>query len=271
VSEEIKLGVIAGSGEIPIHICQRAKKEGYSCVVAGIKGDQDPKLKQVADVFAQFEVNDLMGLLSWLQQNGVNQVVLAGKVKHKVIYSKNTFFPLMSSLLEWTGNRNPEQIIKAVFDYIERQGIKVMNPARFIPDFFCEQEGVLTKKKMPSGLKQEFEYGWPVVKQIADLDIGQTLVIKNKAVVAVEGMEGTDRAIQRGGDIAGPGCVVLKAARTHQDPRIDQPTVGLKTVQTLKQAGCSALCIQAKKVLFLDKRESLKLAEDTGITIIAKN
>ncbi|MBD3413460.1 MAG: DUF1009 domain-containing protein [Candidatus Aminicenantes bacterium] len=269
MSREKKLGVIAGSGEIPFYICQRAKKEGYDCVVAGIQGESDPKLKEFSDEYGLFEVKDFMRLVSWLQGNGVNQLVLAGKVRHTVIYSKESFSPLLLSLMERPANRSPEEMIKAVFAYLESQGIKVMDPSQFVSDLFCHQ-GVLSGKKVPSFIKEEIGYGWPIARQIADLDIGQTVVVKDQAVVAVEAMEGTDRVIQRGGSVAGPGCVVLKAARTHQDPRIDQPTVGLKTIQSLIQARCSALCIQARKVLFLDKSKGLELADKKGLSIIVK-
>jgi hypothetical protein len=270
VNKKKKLGIIAGFGEIPIHLCQRAKLKGYSCVVAGIQGEFNQKIREIADLFASFEIKDFLNLISMFKEKGVNECVFAGKIKHKNIYSKGISDSPLSSLLEKTKTRSPDDIIKVVFDYVEEQGIKVMDSSRFLSDLFCEP-GVLTSKQVSPIIKEEIEYGWPIAKRLADLEIGQTVVIKNKAVVAVEGMEGTDNAIARGSSLGGEDCVVIKVARTSQDPRIDQPAVGLTTVKSLKKAGCSALCIEAGKVLFIDKEKSLKLAEQNRITITAKN
>ncbi|MFW6124357.1 MAG: LpxI family protein [Acidobacteriota bacterium] len=269
MNEKKKLGIVAGSGEIPIQICQRAKKEGYSIIAAGIQGEFNQKLKKQADLFALFEMRDFLKLISMFKKNEVSECVFAGKIKHKNIYSTDITDPTLSSLLKKTRSRSPDDIVKVVFDYVERQGIEVIDSSRFLSDLFC-RPGVLTTKQVSPVIKEEIEFGWPIAKKMADLEIGQTVVVKDKAVVAVEGMEGTDKTVARGGSLAGKGCVVIKVARTSQDIRIDQPAVGMITVRTLKEAGCSALCIEARKVLFIDKVKALRLAEQNGIIITAK-
>ncbi len=269
MKREKRLGIIAGSGGIPLCICRKAKEEGYTCIVAGIQNEFDEGITEQADSYACFEVKDFLKLVSFFKKKDVHQIIFAGKIRHRNMYSKDTFPLPLSSLLEGTENRNPDEIARAVFNYIESQGIEVMDPSRFLSDFFCEQ-GVLTKGKISPAAKEDVDYGWPLAKQMADLEIGQTVIVKDKAVVAVEAMEGTDEAIIRGGLLGGEGCVVVKVARTRQDARIDQPAVGLKTVQNLKKAGCSALCIEADKVLFMNKDKALKLAEQSGITVISR-
>jgi UDP-2,3-diacylglucosamine hydrolase len=269
VSQQKRLGVIAGSGEIPLYVCSRAKQDGYTCIVVGIQDEFNKRIKNQADMFVSRNVKDFLEIILFFKEKNVNKILLAGKIRHQNMYPKEAFPPKLSSLLEGTKDRSPEEITRAVFHYIENQGIKIMDPSLFLSGFFCE-EGILTRKSLSPVLKGDIDYGWPVAKQIADLDIGQTVVIKNKAVVAVEGMEGTDRTIIRGGSIAGKGCVVIKVARSHQDIKIDQPAVGLRTIQSLKKARCSALCIEAHKVLFIDKEKALNHAEQNGISIIAR-
>ncbi len=269
MKREKRLGIVAGSGGIPLYICRKAKEEGYACIAAGIHGESDERVAEPADSYASFEVKDFLSIVSFFKKNDVRQIIFAGKVRHRDIYSEGSYPLLLSSFMKKTKSRNPDEIVRAVFDYIESQGIEVLDPSRFLSDFFCEQ-GVLTKEKASPAVKEDIDYGWPIAKQMADLEIGQAVVIKDKAVVAVEGMEGTDETIIRGGVLGGNGCVVLKVARTHQDIRIDQPAVGLTTVQSLKRAGCSALCIEAEKVLFMNKDKALKLAEQNGITIISR-
>jgi len=269
VNRKKKLGLIAGSGQIPLIVCHRAKQYGYTCVAAGIKKEFDKKLKDQADLIKSYEVKDFIKVLAFFKKNNVNKIIFAGKIKHETIYSKEALGSPLSSLFENTKSKNPDEIVRAVFDYVEMQGIEVMDSSGFLFDLFCES-GVLTRKPVSLKVKEEIEFGWPLAKKTADLEIGQTVVIKDKGVVAVEGMEGTDKTIERGGHIAGKDCVVIKVARTHQDIRIDQPTVGLNTVKSLINARCSALCIEAEKVLFLDKEKALNLAEKNRISIIAR-
>ncbi len=269
MKREKRLGIVAGSGGIPLYICRKVKEEGYTCVVAGIHSEFDESVTKQADSFACFEIKDFLSLVSFFKKNDVRQIIFAGKIRHKSMYLKDTFPLPLSSLLEGTKERNPDKIVRAVLGYIESQGINIMDPSRFFSGFFCEQ-GILTKGKVSPFVKEDIDYGWPLAKQMADLEIGQTVVIKDKAVVAVEAMEGTDETIIRGGIVGGKGCVVVKVARTHQDIRIDQPAVGLKTVRSLKKAGCSSLCIEAEKVLFIDKDRALKLAEQSGIAILSR-
>ena len=143
------------------------------------------------------------------------------------------------------------------------------HPSPFLATVFCDA-GLLTEAKPKEGLKADMEFGWTAARKIADLDIGQTVVVKDKAVVAVEGMEGTDEAIKRGGLLAGEGTTVVKVSRTHQDPRVDLPAVGLNTIKSMLEARSAALCVEANRVAFFQRQDALALANANNIVILAK-
>ncbi|MBN1222376.1 MAG: LpxI family protein, partial [Candidatus Aminicenantes bacterium] len=160
-------------------------------------------------------------------------------------------------------------LIKTVIGLLEAQGITVLDPSPFLASAFCG-EGLLSNRKMTGELETDIDFGWKIARRAADLDIGQTIIVKDRAVVAVEGMEGTDDAIERGGLLAGLGTTVIKVSRTHQDPRIDLPAVGLNTIKAMVTAGCAALCIEADRVPLFQKEEALALADAHNIVILAK-
>ncbi|MEW5902455.1 MAG: LpxI family protein, partial [Acidobacteriota bacterium] len=154
-------------------------------------------------------------------------------------------------------------------DYIEANGLRVLNPQTLLKSIFCP-EGTLTRKKPSLALLQDMDFGLRIARQMADSEIGQAVVVKNQAIVAVEGMEGTDRLIRRGGRLAGPGFVVVKAGRSAQDMRIDLPAVGLDTVRAVIQAGASALGLEASGVAFFQKKEAIELADRHALAIVVR-
>jgi hypothetical protein len=160
-------------------------------------------------------------------------------------------------------------LIQTAIHVFSAQGITIVDPTPYIASAHCE-EGVLTEAKPSRNTQEDILFGWDIAKRLADLDIGQTVIIKGKAVVAVEGMEGTDEAIERAGQLAGEGIVVVKVSRSSQDPRIDLPAVGLGTVKNLIHVGGQALGFEAQKIPFFQKEEAISLANAHGVSIIAK-
>jgi DUF1009 family protein len=264
-----RLGVIAGSGEFPIHVCQEAQGRGHSCVVAGIRGEAKDILVENADHFAWFDVHEIDNLIAFFKKNQVFEAVFAGKIEHRVIYESEELNRILPSLLRKGEDLTPAALIKTAIHIFSTQGITIKDPTPYIASALCE-EGVLTEAKPSQNTEEEILFGWNIARKLADLDIGQTVIIKGKAVVAVEGMEGTDEAIKRAGKLAGEGIVVVKVSRSSQDPRIDLPAVGLETVKTLIQAGGKALGFEAQKIPFFQKEEAISLADSHGISIIAK-
>jgi len=264
-----QLGIIAGSGEFPAFILGEAQKSGYTCVVAAIKGEADPSILEKAHLLEWFKVDDLKQLISFLKKAGVHQAVFAGKVDPRTIYRVQTWEEESLKIHDEARTKTPGDLIQAVIGYMARAGIEVINPLPFLRSALC-QEGILTTARPSLEAEEDIAFGWKIAREAADSDIGQTIIVKDKSVVAVEGVEGTDEAIQRGSRLAGRGTVVIKVARTNQDFRIDLPAIGLNTVKTLVTAGSKALCFEAEKMPFLNKDEALALADANSISIIAK-
>jgi len=264
-----RLGIICGAGDLPSQVCDEIRKKGLPCIIAAIKGHADPSLAEKADLFGSFGLDAFFDFMAFLKRNGVKEVVFAGKIDQAVIYRKDKIAPAALELLKKGPDKGPESLIKTVIEFLESQGIAVLDPSSFLDKAFCE-EGFLSSSKPARSIEPDIDFGWKIARQAADLDIGQTIVVKDRAVVAVEGMEGTDKAIERAGVLAGPGCTVVKVSRTDQDPRIDLPAVGLGTVKTMVAAGCAALCIEAGRMPFFQKEEAIALAGAHDIVILAK-
>lgn len=242
---------------------------GFTCVVAGIKGEADDILAGKTENFAWFGVHEIGNLVSYFKQNQVSEALFAGKIDHSIIYKSEELSKTLPLLLGGGKDWTPTALIQAAIRIFSAQGIAIKDPTPYIASAFCE-EGILTEAKPSPKTEEAILFGWEVAKKLADLDIGQTVIIKGKAIVAMEGMEGTDEAIRRAGKLAGEGIVVVKVSRSSQDPRIDLPAVGLETVKSLIQAAGQTLAFEAEKIPFFQKEEAVTLANAHRISIIAK-
>jgi len=264
-----RIGIIAGSGMLPFLILEKAQKQGLTCVVVGLREEADPGLEDKAEQFDWVEGGDISKLISFFKKNRIHEVLMAGKVEQRRIYEKEKFDQSLLPLLHRIKDKAPTSMMNVIIDFLNQEGIQVIDPSPFLSSYFC-QEGVMTETRPSPEVEEDIDLGLGMAKKIADLDLGQTVVVKDRAVVAVEGMEGTDEAIKRGGQLAGKGIVVAKAGRSSQDMKIDLPGVGFKTVEALVKAGGKALCIEARKVLFFQKEEAISLANNNKILIMAK-
>ncbi len=264
-----RLGIIAGSGELPTFIISEAQRSGYTCVVAALVGEAEASLQERTKILEWFDIDDVKQLISFFKKAGVSQAVFAGKFDQRIMYKKETWGEESLLIQERARTKTPGDLVAAVIGYMAKQGVEIINPLVFLGSTFCP-EGILTDTKPTIEVEEDIAFGWKLARQAADLDIGQTVVVKDKAVVAVEGMEGTDEVIKRGGKLAGKGTVVIKVARTQQDLRIDLPAIGLNTVNSLIGAGSQALCFEADRMPFLHKDKAIALADANTISIIAK-
>lgn len=264
-----RLGIITGKGKFSHYILQEAEKLGYECFVAEIGDEQDAMLWEPTVTVERFEISRLLGIIDYLKQNNIKEVVFSGKIDPGVALKKPKLGMKVMGLLSGLKDRKASTILNLAIAYLARQGIEVLDPSRILSRTFC-RAGVLTRKKPSSADKENINFGWEIARKIADLDIGQTIIIKNLGVVAVEGIEGTDQAILRGGELGGKGTVVIKVCRSQQDARIDLPAVGLETIESMVSAGCSALCFEADRMPFFERDAALELAEKHGISIIAR-
>jgi UDP-2,3-diacylglucosamine hydrolase len=264
-----RIGVIAGSGRFVLRAISEMGASGLSCVVAGIKEEADPRLRKEADLFKWFRPGDAAKAVSFFKNQAVSEVMMIGKVRGSSVFQREHYDKASWRLQERIKEKSPTAVLKSVIAFLEAEGLEVVSPFSILTSCFCEP-GVLTEGRPSAALVEDIDFGLRMARRLADLDIGQTLVVKGKAVVAVEGMEGTDQTIRRGGQLAGRGFVAVKAARTSQDLRLDVPAVGLDTVRSLIRAGGAALGLEAFQVAFFQKEEAIALANSHGVTIVVR-
>lgn len=263
-----RIGIIAGSGMFPFLAIEDLKKKGYSCYIAGIEGEAQCGLAEAGAEFEWVKPGELGKLLSFLKNRRISKVLMAGKVSQVAVFreeqSDETAFRWLAGIKE----KSPSTLISRIIDFMEREGIQVVNPGFLLSPYFCRRE-VLTETKPSDRVLEDIRYGLKIARIIADQEIGQTVIVKGMAVVAVEGMEGTDAAILRAGDLAGRGIVAVKVSRTSQDMRVDVPAVGLETVKLLVQVKAAALCIEAGRVAFFQREEAVSLADAHQLVLMA--
>jgi DUF1009 family protein len=263
------IGIVAGSGAFVSAAVSELSRRGLRCAVVGIKGESDPGIAAAADSFLSVKWGEFGRALAFFQSQGINEILLLGKVRPGIVLRRRNFDAQTWKRLEGLKKKSAPEILEAVFALLESQGIKVMSPGFLLAPHFC-RPGVLTRTAPSRAILKDIDFGLRVARRTADLEIGQTVVVKDGVVIAVEGLEGTDRAIRRSGRLAGPGFVVVKAGRTSQDIRIDIPAIGLATIQEIVRAGGAALGIESGKVAFFQKEESVALADSQGLSISAR-
>lgn len=264
-----RIGLIAGSGEFPLLVLNEVKKKGVFCAVLGIRGQAEDSLRNRADAWDWLEAGRAAEAVAFFRGHQVRDILIAGKIDPGLLFRPGELDAASRSLVDAGRDKRPSAVIRRVIDFLSGQGLEVADPAPFLAPYFCS-EGLLTATGPARAAQEDIDFGWPLARTLADQDIGQTLVVKDKAVVAVEGLEGTDEAIRRGGRLAGPGTVVIKVSRTHQDTRVDVPAVGFETVRSLADAGAAVLCLEARRVAFFQKQEAVALAESNGVSLVVR-
>ncbi|KUJ96469.1 MAG: UDP-2,3-diacylglucosamine hydrolase [Desulfonauticus sp.] len=260
------LGLIAGGGKFPFLIAKEAKKKHYKVVGVGFKEHTNALLEQEVDSFLWVKLGQLNKVINFFKKHKAQEIVFAGPInKPKALDIRPDF--RAAKLLFKLKNRNDASLFKALIAEFESENLPVVSAEKFVPHLLGP-EGILTLRSPSPEEVENFYFGWPILKKLGELDIGQCLVVKEKMVIAVEGIEGTNATIKRAGELTGPGCVVLKAFKPGQDRRIDLPAIGLETLKTMLKARASALFFESKNSLFFDLQETIDLANQHNITIV---
>ena len=264
------LGLLSGIGHLPVDVARSAKERGCRVVAVGLVADVDPELAEIADVYYDIHLGKVGKIINALKKNDVKTVTMIGKVTKEVLYKKGAMMPDLRAikLLASLPDRKDDTIMKAIVDELAKEDIYVMNQTYLIKPLMPEP-GVLTKRAPTEEELADMEFGFAMAKEIGRLDIGQTVVVKNRAVLAVEAIEGTDACILRGGKL-GKEAVVAKTAKPEQDNRFDVPSVGTKTINSMIEAGAKAIVVEAHRTLLPEKAATIALADEHGITIVAK-
>ena len=278
------LGLIAGNGRFPFLLLDAARAHGLRVVVAAIKEETDPEINERAAADPEnvsvhwMSLGELSKLIEMFQREGVTRAVMAGQVKHKQIFSSIRPDWRLAKLLLNLRTRNTDMLLGAVAKVLEDEGIALMSSTAFLEPMLAA-EGVLTAREPDDIERGDIEYGLKVARGIAGFDLGQTVVIAAGACVAVEAMEGTDATIARAGALfAGMAeeastlarrLTVVKVAKPKQDMRFDVPVVGLPTIEGMRAAGATCLCIEAGRTLLFDREAMVAAANAAGISIVA--
>src|SRR5580693_6058456 len=262
-------GLIAGNGDFPFLVLEGARSRGIEMAVIAIKEEASPGLERVAKRLHWVSLGELSRTIELLHEEGVKRAVMAGQVKHNKIFSSIRPDWRLAKLLFSLKNKNTDALIGAVAKVLEDEGIELVNSTEFLGELL-PKTGVLTKRSPDESERADIAYGRDIARQIAGLDLGQTVVIRDRACVADEAMEGTDETIDRAGRIAGgQRLVVVKVSKPKQDMRFDVPVIGLKTIEVMKRANATALAIDAGRTLLFDRAALIQAADDSGIAIEA--
>ena len=264
----MKFGLIAGNGKFPFLVVEGARRAGASLSVAAIKEETDPAIEKIADKVLWVGIGQLGKMISFFRREGVEKAIMAGQVKHVQIFSGALPDVRMLKMLLGIKQRNTDALIGGIAAELAKDGIELIDSTYFIQDQLAP-EGVLTKRKPDEQELGNLEYGLKVAHEIARLDLGQTIVVRAKACVAIEAMEGTDAVIRRAGELAKGKLTVVKVAKPNQDMRFDVPVVGVPTVETMIAAGATCLSLTAGKTLIFDREEFLALANAKKIAVVA--
>jgi DUF1009 family protein len=304
----MRYGLIAGNGKFPLLVAEGARRSGDSLSVAAIHEETDPIIERLADRVEWVGIGQLGKMIRFFKDEGVKQAIMAGQVRHVQIFSRAVPDARMLKLLWKLPRRNTDSLIGAIANELQSEGIELIDSTHFLQDHLA-QAGTLTEREPDERERGDIDYALAIAREIARLDLGQTIVVRSKACVAIEAMEGTDATIRRAGQLtrtgpdapplhseagdiskaAAPGLgrglakllrgkradlasgrlTVVKIAKPDQDMRFDVPVTGLPTIETMIEAGATCLCISANKTLMFDREEMLWLANRNGISIVA--
>ncbi len=262
-------GLIAGNGSFPFLVVEGARKLGERLIVVAIKEETDKRIEEIADKVVWVGIGQLGKMIKAFKSEGVEKAVMAGQVKHVQIFTTSAFPDWrMAKMLYNLPRRNTDSLIGGIADELAKEGIELIDSTHFTQDHLAK-EGVLTKRNPTDFEQQNIEYGLKIANEIARLDLGQTIVVRASACVAIEAMEGTDATIKRAGELAKGKLTVVKVAKPDQDMRFDVPVIGVPTIQTMIAAGATCLCVTPNKTLIFDKEKMLELANQHKICVVA--
>jgi len=260
--------IIAGAGSFPRYVAQAAKQQGLKTIALGIQGWVDPALAQHVDSYEEVAIGQLGALIGRLKAHQARQVIMVGKVTKEVLFdSRVRFDDEALGVLSHVKGFSVNQLLGMIGARLAQEGITLLDSSTFLKHQLASA-GVLTQRHPTASEYEDIRLGIQAARQLAALDIGQTVVVKRNVVVAVEALEGTDAAIERAGRLAGEGSVVVKMASPEQDMRFDLPVLGLHTISALIEAKATCLAVEAQKTLLLDREQLIDRANNAHLSLV---
>jgi len=270
-----RVGLVAGAGSFPFDVARGVRKRGFEVVCAGIKHEVSPEIADEVDVFTTYGVGRIGAVMRFFKRHGVSHVSWAGGIRKDRLFTPSRIFSLLPDLrmiklwLFRMRDRQSQTILGALADEFESEGLLLTHSTEFCPDLLAPA-GVLGRVQPSKKQCSDISFGWRICRRMADLDVGQSIVVYERSTIAVEGIEGTDRNIQRAGELCRKGgFTVIKLPKEGHDMRFDVPAVGPSTIETIHAARGKVLAIQAGKTLILERDKTLEAADRYGIVVVA--
>jgi DUF1009 family protein len=278
-SKSKRIGLIAGWGKFPVCVASRLRQQNFEVHCVAIRGHTDPVLEEICTSYRMFGMGRMGAQARFLRKAGVDSALMAGKIFKTILFQRKRdlinhlpdltcirhFYPIYVSKSK---DQRDDTLLGAVVDLYASCGITFRPATDFAPELLVK-EGPLTSTSPSRNQQKDIEFGWAMAKQMGKLDIGQTVVVKNQAVMAVEAIEGTDECIRRAGSLCQGGFTVVKVAKPNQDMRFDVPTVGVGTIETIHKSGGNVLAIEAAKTIILEEEKVVQTAERLGVIVVA--
>ena len=262
-----RIGLIAGKNKFPLIFAQAARAQGLEVVAAAHRGETDPALADLVSSLQWVYVGQLGKIIRFFQQAGVSQAVMAGGISKGRLFTHLRPDLRAVRLLSRLSHVGDDGILREVAAELEKEGITIVSPTLYLAELLAPR-GVLSRRQPTAKERQDVLFGWKIAKEIGRLDIGQCVVVRRQAVLAVEAIDGTDATIRRGGSLAGEQAVVVKVSKPHQDLRFDVPAVGLETIAVMAAVKASVLALEAGKTLMFDRPAMLQAADRARIAVI---
>lgn len=271
-----RIGLLAGWGRFPVVFARTAQEMGFSVQCQGLDGLAAPELEEICDHYTTLPLARVGRAVRYFKNRKVFNAVMAGKVEKRVLFDSFALWRLMPDLRTlnmWfrylTNNKKDDTLLLAVIREFERDGIHFRSALDFCPEILVKH-GFLTRRQPTPSQWKDIRFGWELAKEMGRLDVGQTVVVNDTAVIAIEAIEGTDECIRRSGTLCRRGgMTIVKVAKPSQDMRFDVPTVGVQTIQTMREAGARVLALEAGMTILLDEEEVVRLADKLGIAIVS--
>ncbi len=271
------IGILAGWGRFPVLVAEAIRRQGGRTAILAIRDHVDASLQPLADVIDDVGVAEIGHAIEFFKRHGVRRVTMAGKIHKSKLFARGAW---LKHLPDWTGlktfwphfvsrrrDNRDDSLLGAIADAFDARGVAICPATEFAPELLAD-EGILAGRPLSTRLEADVAFGWKLAKELGRLDIGQTVVVKNQAPIALEAIEGTDECIRRAGKLCpSGGMTVVKVAKPHQDLRFDMPTIGIGTLESLRVAGARVLAIEAGRTILVDRPHLAAFASSHGITI----
>ena len=262
------VGIVAGHGELPLVLASAVENAGRGLYIAALVGETSSDIESPGRTVRWYQVGQFQEIVDGLKGAGINDLLLAGKIDHIRHMGSSPIDEKLRGVLAGLDDFRGSTILRGLTDAFEKEGFLIAETTWFVPDLLPEV-GLLTEEQPGQAHMRDVAFGWRIAKEMARLNIGQTVVVKNLSVIAVEAVEGTDEAIRRAGGLAGDGIVAVKVSADDHDFRFDVPTVGPKTVQAMAAAGGKLLAVEAGKCILLNREEMLRLCRESGVVLVS--